>query len=201
MKTITSDYSDCSPSLGPKFGRSISPWKKLAICLFIDGIRILHYLFNFIPNAEMMMWAPITAILNYNLFGNLLLSSFAVIEEFLPLLDMLPTATLAWFYLGHETEGKDQNNHDDLEEVKDRQYVPLDDFILEVLVHCLNSYLMTVFILMAPSPLTFVMEVVILLLLVGDVMADIIFAGIEDNTESITEGIKNGLKEIFEDHR
>ena len=115
------------------------------------------------------------------------------------MLDMLPTTTLAWFYLDQGTKGneRDRNYYDDLEELKDRPYVPLDDFIFEVLVHCLISYVMTVFILMAPSPLTFVMEVIILLLLIGNVVADIVFAVIEDDAESVTQSIKNGLRTIF----
>ena len=76
----------------------------------------------------------------------------------------------------------------------------MDDFILEVMVHCLNSYVMTVFILMAPSPLTFAMEVAILLLLIGDVVADVIFAGIEEDAVNIFKCIKQGWQELFEDN-
>ena len=194
-KTLT--FDDAKTRYGPKLGGR-APWKRLAICFTIDSMRIMHYLFNIFPSALMMLWAPITAVLNYNLFGNLFLSGFAVIEEFLPMLDMLPTTTLAWFYLGQAETTKDENS--DLEELQERPYAPMDDFILEVMVHCLNSYVMTVFILMAPSPLTFAMEVAILLLLIGDVVADVIFAGIEEDAVNIFKCIKQGWQELFEDN-
>ena len=193
MKTFNPSPKSSGLFFGSNLG-SIAPWKKLVLCLAIDMIRIFHYLFDIFPSALMMLWAPISAVLNYNLFGNLFLSGFAVVEEFLPMLDILPTATLAWFYLGQES-----HKELDADEFQERPYVPMDDFILEVLVHCLNSYIMTVFILMAPSPLTFALEVFVLMLLIGDVVADIVFAGIEDENTRLWDGLKKGCEELYGD--
>ena len=196
VKTCTLD--DSLTSSWPKL-QQLDPWTKLVICGSMDTMRSLHYLYNVLPSAVIMLWAPISAVLNYNLFGNLFLSGFAIVSEFLPMLDILPTATLAWFCLGQTKSKGGDDDCDDLVELQERPYIPMDDFILEVMVHCLNSYIMTVFILMAPSPLTFVLEVIILLLLIGDVVADIVFAGIEEETKSILDGIKKGLQGIYDE--
>ena len=42
-------------------------------------------------------WAPISAFLVYKLYGNGLVAGIAFVEELLPGLDIIPTATIAWF--------------------------------------------------------------------------------------------------------
>ena len=48
--------------------------------------------------AEMLdiFWAPLSALLVFQLYGNSLLSGVALIEELLPFTDIFPTATVGW---------------------------------------------------------------------------------------------------------
>ncbi len=42
------------------------------------------------------MWAPVSAYLIHQLYGNSWLTYLAFFEEILPLMDVIPTATIAW---------------------------------------------------------------------------------------------------------
>ena len=48
--------------------------------------------------AEMLdvFWAPLSALLVFQLYGNTLLSGVAFVEEILPFTDIFPPATVAW---------------------------------------------------------------------------------------------------------
>ena len=48
--------------------------------------------------AEIMdvFWAPLSALLVFQLYGNSLLSGVALVEELLPFTDIFPTATVGW---------------------------------------------------------------------------------------------------------
>ena len=43
-----------------------------------------------------MFWAPLSALLVFQLYGNSLLSGVALVEELLPFTDIFPTATVGW---------------------------------------------------------------------------------------------------------
>ncbi|CAM9772755.1 unnamed protein product [Discosporangium mesarthrocarpum] len=42
-------------------------------------------------------WAPVSAALIWYLYGNGIIAGVAFVEEILPGLDVVPTATIAWF--------------------------------------------------------------------------------------------------------
>mmetsp|Transcript_7767 Transcript_7767/g.9623 ORF Transcript_7767/g.9623 Transcript_7767/m.9623 type:complete len:107 (-) Transcript_7767:47-367(-) len=67
------------------------------ICVIIDLIGSLSYIFPLFELTD-IAWAPISAALTYQLFGNAFGSLFNLIEEALPVTDLIPTATIMFFY-------------------------------------------------------------------------------------------------------
>jgi len=61
---------------------------------------MVSYLLPFIGEAEDLLWAPLSAIIFYFLFGKkkfgLLGGMFSFLEEISPGLDFIPTFTIAW---------------------------------------------------------------------------------------------------------
>ena len=70
--------------------------KKLFLSLVIDVIGMATYAVPVVGEAGDIGWAPISAYLIYQLYGNGLISGLAFAEELLPGLDIIPTATIAW---------------------------------------------------------------------------------------------------------
>eukprot|EP00240_Pyramimonas_obovata_P011817 CAMPEP_0118930982 /NCGR_PEP_ID=MMETSP1169-20130426/7484_1 /TAXON_ID=36882 /ORGANISM="Pyramimonas obovata, Strain CCMP722" /LENGTH=142 /DNA_ID=CAMNT_0006873425 /DNA_START=200 /DNA_END=628 /DNA_ORIENTATION=- len=71
-------------------------YTKLFLCLVIDFIGSSSYLIPIIGEASDFAWAPIEFYLLQRLFGSTAIASFGFIEEALPGLDFIPTATIAW---------------------------------------------------------------------------------------------------------
>jgi len=69
---------------------------KLLLSILIDIIGAATYLVPVVGEAGDVAWAPISAYLIYQLYGNGILSGLAFAEELLPGLDIVPTATIAW---------------------------------------------------------------------------------------------------------
>ncbi|MCX7743743.1 MAG: hypothetical protein N2167_04170 [Flavobacteriales bacterium] len=72
---------------------------QLAICLLLDGIGMITYLFPGISEWFDLFWAPLAAITYWAMFGGLkgfIGSIFVFIEEVLPLTDSIPSFTLSW---------------------------------------------------------------------------------------------------------
>ena len=69
---------------------------KLLVSILIDVIGVLTYAVPAIGEAGDLAWAPISAYLVYQLYGNGLIAGIAFAEELLPGLDIIPTATIAW---------------------------------------------------------------------------------------------------------
>lgn len=67
------------------------------LCLFIDLIGMSSYLLPVVGEAGDFAWAPIEAYLLMTMFGSNAIAGFGFIEEALPGLDFIPTATIAWF--------------------------------------------------------------------------------------------------------
>lgn len=70
--------------------------KKLLLSILIDLVGAATYLVPVVGEAGDIGWAPISAYLIYQLYGNGLFSGVAFVEELLPGLDVIPTATIAW---------------------------------------------------------------------------------------------------------
>ena len=90
-------------------GMKLLKMKKLpniSLCIFLDLIGFTSYLLPLIGEAEDLLWAPISGIIFFFLFGKrrfgLLGGIFSFLEEISPGLDFIPTFTIAWFIRKHE---------------------------------------------------------------------------------------------------
>jgi hypothetical protein len=72
----------------------------LATCIIFDLLGMASYLLPVLGETFDIIWAPISGIAFYFLFGmkkfGLLGGVFAFIEEIAPGLDIIPTFTIAW---------------------------------------------------------------------------------------------------------
>ncbi|KAL3932733.1 MAG: hypothetical protein SGPRY_000586 [Prymnesium sp.] len=69
---------------------------KLLLSVLIDLIGMATYLLPVAGEAGDVAWAPISALLLYQLYGSPIITGIAFVEELLPGLDIIPTATIAW---------------------------------------------------------------------------------------------------------
>lgn len=80
----------------------------LSLCIILDLIGCTSYMLPFIGEAEDLVWAPVSAIVFYFLFGKkkfgLLGGALSFIEEIAPGLDFIPTFTIAWFIRKQELQ-------------------------------------------------------------------------------------------------
>ena len=76
------------------------PLPPLAMCLLMDMLGCASYALPFVGEVFDLVWAPISAMIYFRLFGGvkgLFGGSFNFIEELLPGLDIIPTFTITWF--------------------------------------------------------------------------------------------------------
>jgi hypothetical protein len=71
-------------------------WKLLMACILVDFIGMCSYILLLIGEVVDLWWAPACGFFLQYMFGSMLITSFGVIEEFLPLTDIIPTATISW---------------------------------------------------------------------------------------------------------
>lgn len=80
----------------------------IGLCIILDLIGLTSYLLPVIGETEDLLWAPISGIIFYFLFGKkrfgMLGGIFSFLEEISPGLDFIPTFTIAWFIRKHEIE-------------------------------------------------------------------------------------------------
>jgi hypothetical protein len=77
----------------------------LSVCILLDLIGCTSYLLPFFGEAEDLLWAPVSGVIFYILFGKkfgALGGVFSFLEEISPGLDFIPTFTIAWFIRKHE---------------------------------------------------------------------------------------------------
>ena len=83
----------------------------LTTCIILDAIGYISYLFPVVGELFDIIWAPISGIAFYFLFGKnkfgLLGGSFAFLEELSPGLDLIPTFTIAWFIRSRELKSQE----------------------------------------------------------------------------------------------
>jgi hypothetical protein len=80
---------------------------KLIAAIAIDIFGVLSYLLPGFGEIFDLVLAPISAILVYVLFGKKLKwAAFTFLEEMLPMTDVIPSATIAWYsmYVTNELE-------------------------------------------------------------------------------------------------
>lgn len=79
----------------------------ITTCIILDLIGCASYLLPFLGEFTDVVWAPVSGIIFYSLFGKrlgVLGGAFSFIEELLPGLDFIPTFTIAWFMRKKEME-------------------------------------------------------------------------------------------------
>ncbi len=79
----------------------------LSLCIILDMIGCVSYLLPFIGEAEDIVWAPLSGIIYYLMFGKkmgLFGGVFSFLEEISPGLDFIPTFTISWLVRKHEIE-------------------------------------------------------------------------------------------------
>ena len=72
----------------------------LHTCILLDLVGMSSYLLPFAGEVFDFIWAPLSAIIFYFMFGKkagVFGGMFSFIEELLPGFDIIPTFTIAWF--------------------------------------------------------------------------------------------------------
>jgi len=85
----------------------------LALCIFLDFLGCASYVLPFIGEFSDIIWAPISGIIFFSIFGKkigVFGGMFSVVEELLPGLDFIPTFTIAWYMRKKEIEKDMANN-------------------------------------------------------------------------------------------
>ena len=79
----------------------------IALCIVLDVMGMASFFIPAIAEVTDVVWAPISAILFYSLFGG----RFGVIggvlnflEEIIPFTDIIPSFTIAWFIRKQEAD-------------------------------------------------------------------------------------------------
>jgi hypothetical protein len=73
----------------------------LILCIIMDGIGYGTYALPVFGELGDAVWAPISALIFFQLFGGLkgaFGGIFNFIEEFLPFTDFIPTFTIVWLW-------------------------------------------------------------------------------------------------------
>ena len=79
----------------------------LTVCIIMDIIGCASYLLPFFGEFSDLIWAPLSGIVFFSLFGKrfgVLGGAFSFIEELLPGFDFIPTFTIAWYIRKKEIE-------------------------------------------------------------------------------------------------
>lgn len=82
----------------------MKPYRKtpsLAACILMDVLGYATYTLPFIGELADIVWAPISALIFFRMFGGwkgAFGGVFAFVEELLPGLDFIPTFTFAWLW-------------------------------------------------------------------------------------------------------
>ena len=76
------------------------PLPPLGLCLILDLLGCASYALPFFGEFFDLIWAPISAIMYWRLFGGFkgfFGGAFNFFEEIMPGLDIIPTFTITWF--------------------------------------------------------------------------------------------------------
>ncbi len=74
---------------------------KLLLSLVFDGIGMLSYVVPVFAEPIDIVWAPISGLLLVLMYKGTvgkIAGLFGIIEELIPLTDVIPTFTITWFY-------------------------------------------------------------------------------------------------------
>ncbi|MFX1535545.1 MAG: hypothetical protein ACFFDI_15065 [Promethearchaeota archaeon] len=70
----------------------------LLLSIIIDLIGLATFLLFPLSEVGDILWAGISGFFIYQMYGSRKIALFGAIEEILPISDIIPTATLTWFY-------------------------------------------------------------------------------------------------------
>ena len=76
-------------------------YKKLALCVLLDAVGYLSFVFPGIGELTDIIWAPASAYIMTKLYKGQqgkIAAGISFLEEAMPGLDIIPTFTLMWFY-------------------------------------------------------------------------------------------------------
>lgn len=79
----------------------MNKYLKLILSLLFDGLGMLSFTLPVIGESFDVLWAPVSGILLYKMYGGTVGKVSGVIsflEEILPFSDVIPTFTLTWIY-------------------------------------------------------------------------------------------------------
>src|SRR5450631_1402827 len=82
----------------------------LALCIILDLIGCASYIIPGMGEWIDVVWAPVSAIIFFIMFGSWKGALFEFTEEILPGTDIIPTFTIAWF-LKYFADRKISNNN------------------------------------------------------------------------------------------
>jgi hypothetical protein len=76
------------------------PLPSLSTCILMDLIGMASYALPFVGELFDLVWAPISAMIYWRMFGmkkGFFGGIFTFVEELLPGFDIIPTFTITWF--------------------------------------------------------------------------------------------------------
>ena len=79
----------------------------LKLCILLDAIGCVSYIAPFLGELTDIIWAPLSGLIFYFLFGKRLGAMggiFSFFEELFPGLDFIPTFTISYFIRKREIE-------------------------------------------------------------------------------------------------
>ena len=77
------------------------------VCIILDAIGMASYFIPAMGEFADLVWAPISAILFYTLFGGrfgMIGGVLNFLEEIIPFTDIIPSFTIAWFIRKQDSE-------------------------------------------------------------------------------------------------
>ena len=72
----------------------------LALCIVLDIVGCASFTLPFIGEFSDVIWAPLSGIIFYNMFGGkmgVFGGGLSFLEELLPFTDFIPTFSIAWY--------------------------------------------------------------------------------------------------------
>ena len=100
---------------------------KLFVAILIDLFGCMSYLIPGLGEIFDLAIAPISAILVFVLFGRKLKwAAFTFIEELVPMTDVIPSATIAWYSMYVTNELETISEMDKQEKLKQKMFDNLD---------------------------------------------------------------------------
>jgi hypothetical protein len=170
-------------------------YNALLACVAIDLLGVAHEIIPFLPESIDLLWAPMAGAAVHRIFGVPVLSLAVAAEEFLPYLDPLPGASLAWLLYcswpdaGKRATGKGiKGGTAMVRAATSRVAEPLDFFALDVATHVLHTYLLTAALVMPPSIAAFMVELATASLFVlGLALPDAVLNAVDDKIKTVDQ--------------